>query len=97
MDYTVHIGNSIGRILDQHCDYILTEMSNHYYDFLELAAGLKDYYENCINAALREIPSTSAGHAFITDMCLGVPDHVFRELAFDYWTAWEEDKEDANI
>lgn len=51
---------------------------------LRLSHMLAELYETAIHKALSEIPEAWLGHRLIGELCFGVPQHIFDELADKY-------------
>lgn len=53
-------------------------------EHMSLSNMLANLYEDSIYRALSEIPEKSLGYRLISELCYGVPQHIFDELADKY-------------
>lgn len=60
-------------------------------DRFTVSNQLSELYDSSIDRLLRETPDTWLGHRLIREMCFGIPQSVFDELAYDYWAAFEKE------
>jgi len=56
---------------------------------LYLGNMLADLYEEAIYRALSDIPEQSLGYRLISELCYGVPQHIFDQIADKYLPAEE--------
>lgn len=57
-----------------------------------LGSDLADMYHTAIDRALRDIPENSLGHRLVSELCYGIPQHIFDELADRYLPEEDEDE-----
>lgn len=79
--------NEIGMVMDNHVgfQYFLPDMIARSTDSYELAQYLQDFYNDSIDAVLRDTAEDSVGHWLVREMCLNLPRYVFEGLAQQYW------------
>jgi hypothetical protein len=51
---------------------------------LRLGHMLAELYGAAIERALRDVPENTLGHRLISELCYGVPQHIFDELSDRY-------------
>jgi hypothetical protein len=57
-----------------------------------LGNDLADMYHLAIDRALRDIPENSLGYRLVSELCYGIPQHIFDELADRYLPEEDEDE-----
>jgi hypothetical protein len=92
MDYIDTMERDVERIFSNYEEsyyYIaaMVRMSPNMYD---LHVALREYYEACIDAVLRETPENSMGNRLVNEICRNLPAEVFDRLASNYWEMKEE-------
>ena len=83
----------ISMVFDNHegAHFILREIVNNCPDRHELANNLHEFYDSAIDHVLRETPDNTVGHWLVRELCFGIPQSIFDELAYDYWEAFDRD------
>lgn len=89
MEDVIRWTNDIGMVFENHvgASWILQQMLADAHDERELTRMLWDFYEESIDAVLRETPEDAVGHWLVREFCTNLPSSVFEQLAHEYWEA----------
>lgn len=87
MEDTFRWVNDITMVADN--DYSLyctiQELVRQHEDPRAFAHAYQEFYEDCIDAVLREVPPSMAGAMWIREMCMYLPLEVFDHIADGIW------------
>jgi len=71
---------------DEGSHLYIQQLINNADDWTDLADSLSEFYDESIDAVLRETPSNSIGHMLVTEICSYViGKDIFDDIARVYW------------